>query len=169
MFFWLQSNLYFLFKQQNSNDLAKLNDNIIVIDDFSDERDFSLILNKFLLTNLIFLQHSLSHFIFIHLAPPTVQPVSSNVTGFYNESITIKFIINNDYPSVEHNNISWEVKPLDSKTFRSIKATSADCLSLQILNVKLSDRGVYKMSAKNEAGTDEATVTVDVFGKFNLF
>lgn len=64
MFFWLQSNLYFLFKQQNSNDLAKLNDNIIVIDDFSDERDFSLILNKFLLTNLIFLQHSLSHFIF---------------------------------------------------------------------------------------------------------
>lgn len=70
---------------------------------------------------------------------------------------------------MEHNNISWEVKPLDSKTFRSIKATSADCLSLQILNVKLSDRGVYKMSAKNEAGTDEATVTVDVFGKFNLF
>ena len=110
---------------------------------------------------------TLLHFYFYLLTvqPPTVQPVSNKVTGFFNESITIVFIITNDYPRVKRNNITWLFKSLGSDVFKSISPTSPDHLSLTIHNVQLSDRGMYKMSATSEAGTDEGTVTVDVFGK----
>ena len=75
------------------------------------------------------------------------------------------FTIINDYPRVNHNNISWLFKSLGSDVFKFISPTSPDNLSLIIHNVQLSDRGMYKVSATNEAGTDEATVTMDVFGK----
>ena len=95
-----------------------------------------------------------------------MQPVLNNVTGFYNESINIAFAITNDYPRVEHNNIKWLFKSLGSDMVKFINPTSPDRLSLTISNVQLSNRGIYIMSAENEAGSDVATVTVNVFGKF---
>ena len=94
-----------------------------------------------------------------------MQPVLNKVIGFYNESITIVFFITNDYPRVKHNNIKWLFKSLGSDMFKFINPTSHDRLSLTIPNVQLNNRGKYKMSAENEAGSDAATVTVDVFGK----
>ena len=64
------------------------------------------------------------------------------------------------------NKIKWLFKSLGSNVFKFIiNPTSHDHLSLTIRNVQLSDRGMYKMSAENEAGSDAATVTVNVFGK----
>ena len=97
--------------------------------------------------------------------PPSVLPVSNNVIGLLNESITIAFTVTDIVSPVNLLKIQWQVKPLNSETFRSINPTSPDRLSLTISNVQLSNRGMYIMSAENEAGTDEATVTVDVFGK----
>ena len=97
--------------------------------------------------------------------PPSVLPVSNNVIGLLNESITIAFTVTDIVSPVNLLKIQWQVKSLNSETFRSINPTSPDRLSLTISNVQLSNRGIYKMSVENEAGTDEATVTVDVFGK----
>ena len=41
---------------------------------------------------------------------------------------------------------------------------SDDLLSLTIFNVQISDKGTYKISVTNEAGTREATITLDVYG-----
>ena len=64
-------------------------------------------------------------------------------------------------------NIQWQVKPLGNETFNSINSEvlSEDHLSLTISNVQLSNRGLYKMSAQNEAGIGEATIALDVYGK----
>ena len=109
--------------------------------------------------------------IFIHTVSPSVLPVvSNNVIGELNKPITIAFAITNDFPSVTLNNILWFFKPLDSNTFKPInsQALSSNRLSLTIANLQLSDRGMYKLSAENEAGVGEATITLDVltFGKF---
>ena len=64
-------------------------------------------------------------------------------------------------------NIQWQVKPLGNETFNSINSEvfSEDRLSLTISNIQLSNRGLYKMLAQNEAGKGEATVVLDVYGK----
>ena len=108
---------------------------------------------------------------YFHTVPPSVLPVVSNkVIGILNKPITIAFTITNDFPSVTLNNILWFFKPLDSNTFKPInsQALSSNRLSLTIANLQLSDRGMYKLSAENEAGVGEATITLDVltFGKF---
>ena len=104
---------------------------------------------------------------FLYLVPPTVQPVSKRVIGLLNESVTISFTITNDFPKVKLYNIQWQFKSLDSETFNSINSErlSEDHLSLAISNVQLSNRGLYKMIAQNEAGISEATVVLDVYGK----
>ena len=62
-------------------------------------------------------------------------------------------------------NIQWQVKPLGNETFILINSTSSNHLYLTISNVQLSNRGLYKMSAQNEAGIGEATIVLDVYGK----
>ena len=66
-------------------------------------------------------------------------------------------------------NIQWQVKPLGNETFNSIKSDllSEDRLSLTISNIQLSNRGLYKILAQNEAGKVEATIVLDVYGKSN--
>ena len=120
--------------------------------------------------NFVFLLYFLSCF---HIVPPSVLPVVSNyVIGVLNKSITIAFTITNDFPPVTLSNILWFFKSLDSNTFKPISSQvlSSDRLSLTIANMQLSDRGMYKMSAENEAGVGEATITLDVltFGKFKF-
>ena len=111
--------------------------------------------------------NSLLYFLsYFHIVPPSVLPVSDYIIGLFNESITIAFTITDVVSPVNLLKILWQVKPLNSDTFRSIIPTSPDRLSLTIPNVQLSDRGMYKMSAENEAGADEAIVTVNVLGKF---
>ena len=102
---------------------------------------------------------------FLYLVPPTVQPVSNRVIGLLNESVIISFTITDDFPKVKIDNIQWQVKSLDSETFILINSTSSDHLSLIISNVQLSNRGLYKMLAENEAGISKATVVLDVYGK----
>ena len=104
---------------------------------------------------------------FLYLVPPTVQPVSNRVIGLLNESVTISFTITDDFPKVKVYNIQWQFKPLDSNTFNSFNSEllSENRLSLIISNVQLSNRGLYKMLAQNEAGISEATVVLDVYGK----
>ena len=64
-------------------------------------------------------------------------------------------------------NIQWQFKSLDSETFNSINSDllSEDHLSQTISKVQLSNRGLYKMLAENEAGISEATIVLDVYGK----
>ena len=113
------------------------------------------------------------NFVFFPIVPPSVLPVVSNyIIGVLNKSITIAFTITNDFPPVTLSNILWFFKSLDLNTFKPINSQvlSSDHLSLTIANVQLSDRGMYKMSAENEAGIGEATITLDVltFGKFKF-
>ena len=105
--------------------------------------------------------------IFSYLVPPTVQAVSNRVIGLLHESVTISFTITNDFPKVKVYNIQWQFKPLDSEIFNTIDSEllSEDRLSLIISNVQLSNRGLYKMLAQNEAGIGEATIVLDVYGK----
>ena len=105
---------------------------------------------------------------FLYLVPPTVQPVSNRVIGLLNESVTISFTITDDFPKVKVYNIQWQFKPLGNETFILIYSTSSDRLSLTISNVQLSNRGLYKMLAQNEAGISEATVVLDVYGKSSI-
>ena len=106
-------------------------------------------------------------FSFLYLVPPTVQAVSSKVIGLLHESVTISFTITNDFPKVKVYNIQWQFKPLGNETFNSIKSEflSEDRLSLTISNVQLSNRGLYKLLAQNEAGIGEATIVLDVYSK----
>ena len=106
-------------------------------------------------------------FSFLYLVPPTVQAVSNKVTGLLHESVTISFTITNDFPKVKVYNIQWQVKPLGHERFNTIdsKLLSEDRLSLTVSNVQLSNRGLYKMSAQNEAGIGEGTIVLDVYGK----
>ena len=106
-------------------------------------------------------------FFFPYLVPPTVQAVSDRVTGLLHESVTISFTIINDFPKVKVYNIQWQVKPLGHEIFNSINSEllSEDRLSLTISNVQLNNRGLYKISAQNEAGIGEATIVLDVYGK----
>ena len=90
--------------------------------------------------------------------------MSNRVIGLLHESFTISFTITNDFPKVKVYNIQWQVKPLGNETFILINSTSSN-LYLTISNVQLSTRGIYKMSAQNEAGIGEATIVLDVYGK----
>ena len=67
-------------------------------------------------------------------------------------------------------NIQWQVKRLDSEGFMFISPDLyfENPLSLIIRNVQLRDRGLYKMSAQNEAGISEATIVLDVYGMKKL-
>ena len=90
--------------------------------------------------------------------------MSNRVIGLLYESVTISFTIANDFPKVNVDNIQWQVKPLGNETFNLINSTSSNHLYLTISNVQLSNRGLYKMLAQNEAGIGEATVVLDVYG-----
>ena len=90
--------------------------------------------------------------------------MSNKVIGLLHESVTISFTIANDFPKVKVDNIQWQVKPLRNETFNLINSTSSNHLYLTISNVQLSNRGLYKMLAQNEAGIGEATIVLDVYG-----
>ena len=102
---------------------------------------------------------------FLYLVPPTVQAVSNKVIGLLHESVTISFTITDDFPKVRVDNIQWQVKPLGHETFILINSTTSDHLSITISNVQLSNRGLYKLLAQNEAGIGKATIVLDVYGK----
>ena len=97
-----------------------------------------------------------------------MQAVSNRVIGLLHKSVTISFTITNDFPKVKVYNIQWQVKRLDSEAFMSIERFFENPLSLIIPNVQLRDRGLYKMSAQNEAGIGEATIVLDVYGKSKI-
>lgn len=108
---------------------------------------------------------------FVYAVPPTILPAEEQFIGVQTYDYTLRFIIRNDSPSVQSNNIHWYFTDLTSRTTHTIEANNGtkyrftpDRLSLTIFNVTLFDRGNYTIRAGNEAGIREFTSYLDVHG-----
>ena len=86
----------------------------------------------------------------------------------------MSFVITDDFPAVKTENIFWQFSSLGTQNTMTIQSNSKisfseDRLSLIFNNIELSERGNYTLTATNEAGTTNATITMDVHGNhYNL-
>lgn len=78
---------------------------------------------------------------------------------------TITFTISDDFPKVKSENILWKfTSNATGETTDIINDISEDRLSHSFSSAQLTDRGEYTIIATNEAGSRNATITMDVHG-----
>ena len=101
----------------------------------------------------------------LYTAVPVVAAVSSNsLIGAQNTSVTLQFSISNDLPPVTSTDIVWRFgssgMQLNTSSGRYI--FSDDMLSLTIEALIATDEGSYTLEATTIAGSDSATIILDV-------
>lgn len=108
-------------------------------------------------------------FLFHFLVPPTIKPANDEytVTGVKDYAFAIRFMISDDFPKVQTENIFWKFtsRATGSTVDIQLDNLSEDRLSHSFESAQLSNRGEYTLIAYNEAGSRNATITMDVHGK----
>ena len=111
---------------------------------------------------------------------PTFQALNgiNNVFSTRAATTVISFIIIAAYPKLIPSNIQWSFTPLSSSNEiieingnnTSKYSFSPNKLTLTINNSQSADIGEYKIVGFNNAGSGEATITLeDVYGKLMIF
>ena len=111
---------------------------------------------------------------------PTFQALNgiNNVFSTRATNTVISFIIIAAYPKLIPSNIQWSFTPLSSSNEiieingnnTSKYSFSPNKLTLTINNSQSADIGEYKIVGFNNAGSGEATITLeDVYGKLMIF
>ena len=83
-------------------------------------------------------------------------------------SITLSFEVTNDIPLIELSSDDWRVVYVDQQGSHTLAEEddrftfSGGFTSLTIDPVVLTDEGTYTLTATNEAGTDSASIVLDV-------
>ena len=104
----------------------------------------------------------------LYTAVPVVTAVSSNpLIGAQNTSVTLQFSISNDLPPVTSTDVVWRFTPFGSSVMQTITSDgryifSDDMLSLAIEALIATDEGSYTLEATTIAGSDSATIVLDV-------
>ena len=91
-------------------------------------------------------------------------PIQENITSLIKNNITLNFSIEADSPPVLLEDIQWSYDGVELQEDGEHVLFSVDRLAVTITNLSLSDEGVYSLMATNPAGSDSATITVDVQG-----
>ena len=99
-------------------------------------------------------------------------PDSNTLIGVLGRSVTLEFFIFEDLPPVTVNETSWQfTSSVGSSTAQNITSASNvrydfsdDMLSLTIGALTAMDEGSYTLEATTIAGSDSATITLDVQG-----
>ena len=109
---------------------------------------------------------SLSHFS-LPAAVPTVAFSNSPVIGALGTTVTLQFSISDDLPPVISSGIVWQFTPVGSSAMQPITSSgrytfSDDMLSLTIGTLIAVDEGSYTLEATTIAGSDSATIFLDV-------
>ena len=107
-----------------------------------------------------------------HAAVPDVVPVSpSSLIGVLGRSVTLQFSISDDLPPVTLNEILWQFTSVRSSTVQNITSASNtrydfsdNMLSLTIGALTAMDEGSYALEASTIAGSNSATIILDVQG-----
>lgn len=101
-----------------------------------------------------------------NLVPASLQPDNISRKVLFNNSVIISFTITGAAPAVEPNNIYWYFKRYRTDAFLPIPSPSLseDRLSLFIARAQTTERGMYRVSVTNEAGTTESVMILHVIG-----
>ena len=91
-------------------------------------------------------------------------PIQGNIVGLIKNDITLYFSIEEASPQVLLEDIQWTYDGADLQEDGEHVFFSVDRLAVTITNLSLSDEGVYSLVATNPAGSDSATIAVDVQG-----
>ena len=123
----------------------------------------------FFLSNLSIYSLSFFHF----SVPPRVLINTDNPLGVVNQSVTLTFSIVDASPQVILDNIQWMFNDTVINNFTEPLLLehifSPDLLSLTLTNVQHSDQGYYSLTATNEAGTNTASIFLEVEGNVLIF
>ena len=88
--------------------------------------------------------------------------------GVVNNSVSLSFIVVNDSPEVELQNIQWSFNGtvLNNVTTPSDPrySFSNDLMNLTIRSLQHMDEGLYTLTATNEAGTNSSSVNLQIEG-----
>ena len=91
-------------------------------------------------------------------------PIQANIVGLIKNDITLHFSIKDASPPVLLEDIQWSYDGAELREDEEHVLFSVDRLAVTITNLSLSDEGVYSLMATNPAGSDSATITMDVQG-----
>ena len=91
-------------------------------------------------------------------------PTQANVTALIKNDIILQFSIENASPPVLLEDIQWTFSGAELQEDGEHVIFLVDRLSVTITNLSLSDEGGYSLMATNPAGSDSATIRVDVQG-----
>ena len=103
------------------------------------------------------------------VVPVIVKPVSSRVNVIINNTANISFTISNRNELVRNYTIQWEFRQLGSDDFSNLPESALltdDDLKLIRQSTQLHDRGTYRITVSNPAGSITKTIDLDVFGKY---
>ena len=89
-------------------------------------------------------------------------PIQANIVGLIKNDITLHFSIEDASPPVLLEDIQWSYDRAELQEDGEHVLFSVDKLAVTITNLSLSDEGVYSLMATNPAGSDSATITMDV-------
>ena len=88
------------------------------------------------------------------------------IIAVFRKDVHLQFLIENANPPVLPKDIQWMFAGSELQEDGKHVVFSADRLSVTITNLSLSDEGVYSLMATNPAGSDSATIMVDVQGMY---
>lgn len=100
-------------------------------------------------------------------APPSVSSLvnGSIIYGVVFENVTIQFVLTNaGVPSILSNDTQWVFNESESLEEGSGIIFSDDRLSLTLTNLSFTNEGNYTITITNPAGTDSASLFLDVEG-----
>ena len=96
-------------------------------------------------------------------------PAQENVVALIRNNVTLQFSIENASPPVSLEDIQWMFAGAELQEDGEHVVFSASRLSVTITNLSLSDEGAYSLMASNPAGSDSATIMVDVQGMIHYY
>ena len=94
--------------------------------------------------------------------PPKVSAVANKTIALIAVSTHLQFFIEEANPPVHPEDIQWMFAGTELQEDGEHVVFSADRLAVTITNLSLSDEGIYSLMATNLAGSDSATIMVDV-------
>ena len=101
-------------------------------------------------------------------APASISSLvnDSIIYGVVSENVTIQFVLTNaGVPPIISNDTQWFFNGSESLEEDSGIIFSDDRLSLTLTNLSFTNEGNYTIVITNPAGTDSATLFLDVEGK----
>lgn len=84
--------------------------------------------------------------------------------GLYSRSLTLNISIEDDHPTVLLQDIVWTFNGKEIMEDGVLYTFFNDKKSLKINNLNVSHEGLYTVTASNPAGSDSASIQVDVQG-----